>query len=270
MDEPIEIVEKSDAITIPPLKGDITIENVTFSYIPNKPVLKDISINISAGSTVALLGSTGSGKSTLIHLLTRTYDIDHGKIILDHQYNLQDILLDSYIPQIGVVDQEPFLVQQSFLDNLTHGIEHYSFDDVINACKIADIDPFIQTRENKYDTIIGERGVTLSGGQKQRVTLARALVRKPRILILDAATSSVDVDTEYQILKNLKQIFGMCTTIIITQRLSTVRNADYIYVLDKGQISEQGTHSDLIAKNGAYAELYSNLDYNRSKNKGAK
>jgi ABC-type multidrug transport system fused ATPase/permease subunit len=258
-DEPIDIVERPDATPLPPLNGDITYDHVTFGYDPAKPVLKDISLRIPAGATVAFLGATGSGKSTLIHLLTRAYDVQAGRILLDGKYDLREIRLDTYLPQVGIVAQNPFLFQQSFKDNLAVGVDNVNIEDVMDACKNADIHGFIAGREQQYDAVIGERGVNLSGGQKQRVTLARALIRHPRILILDAATSSVDVDTEYTILMNLKRIFGKCTTIIITQRLSTVRNADHIYVIDKGEIREDGTHADLIRKHGMYTQLYKTI-----------
>jgi ABC-type multidrug transport system fused ATPase/permease subunit len=256
IDEPIDIVEKESAISLPPLKGEIVYDHVTFGYTPEKPVLKDISLSIPAGATVAFLGATGSGKSTLIHLLTRAYDVQQGKIVLDGQYDIRDVNLDSYLSQVGIVSQNPFLFQQSFYDNLSIGLVHINLDEVVEACKIADLHPFISGREKQYNNIIGERGVNLSGGQKQRMTIARAIVRKPRILILDAATSSVDVDTEYEILTNLKKLFGQCTTIIITQRLSTVRGADRIYVFSEGEIHEQGTHAELMQQNQIYAQLY--------------
>nr|MDO8109512.1 ABC transporter ATP-binding protein [Candidatus Sigynarchaeota archaeon] len=257
----IDIVEKKDAILLPSLRGDVSFKNVTFGYDPAHPVIKNVSFDVPAGKTVALLGATGSGKSTIINLLERFYDVTGGAVILDHMYDIRDVYLDSYRQQVGIVAQENFLFQQSVLDNLTHGLKEYQMDDVIEACKIAGILDFIESLPEKFSTIVGERGTTVSGGQKQRLTLARAILRKPRILILDDATSSVDVDTEYEILFNLKRIFSTCTTFIITQRLSTVRNADYIYMLDKGQIAEEGTHQQLIALKGLYASLYNTITY---------
>ncbi len=256
VDDPIDIIEKKDAIIVPELEGAIEFKGVNYGYVKEKPVIHNLNFTIEVGSTVAFLGPTGSGKSTIINLLMRFYDIISGKILLDGKYDVQDVDLDSYLTQVGIVAQEPFLYQKSFLENLTHGLCDYTMEDVIEACKIAKIHDFIESKEEKYGCIVGERGVTLSGGQKQRVTLARAILRKPKILILDAATSSVDVDTEYEIMMNLKKIFGKCTTIVITQRLSSVKNVDNIFVLANGEIVEEGSHSHLMKLNGKYADLY--------------
>ncbi|MFX0101825.1 MAG: ABC transporter ATP-binding protein [Candidatus Hodarchaeota archaeon] len=263
-----DIIEKDDAISLPRLNGDVTFKDVTFSYEDGNTVVRKINFHVPAGQTVALLGATGSGKSTIINLLARFYDINEGSIILDNKWDIRDVKLDSYRKQVGIVAQEPFLFQQSIIENLTHGVEDTPMDKVIQACTIADIHDFISSKaEDGYDTIVGERGVTVSGGQKQRLTIARAILRDPRILILDAATSSVDVDTEYEILMSLKKIFNTCTTFIITQRLSTVRNADVIYMFENGEIAESGTHDELMDKNGLYATLYNTITYSPENNK---
>nr|MDO8113339.1 ABC transporter ATP-binding protein [Candidatus Sigynarchaeota archaeon] len=287
-----DVVEKQDAVVLPDLQGAIEFRNVSFSYFPGTPTLRDISIKVNPGNTVALLGPTGSGKSTIINLLLRFYDINEGAIILDGKWDVRDVNLASFRKQVGLVPQEPFLFQLSIMDNLTYGLTGIPKDAVIEVCKIAKIHDFIASLEppkdrdetpaksapgsngkaapagtavvrDGYDCIIGERGVTMSGGQRQRLTLARALLRNwpngPRILVLDDATSSVDVDTEYEILQNLKGIFKQCTTILITQRLSTVRNADYIYVFDAGRVVEEGTHHALMEKKQIYFQLYDTI-----------
>jgi ABC-type multidrug transport system fused ATPase/permease subunit len=254
-----DIKDSPDAIELSEIKGEITFKNISFSYVEGHKVLSNISFNVPAGSTVALLGSTGSGKSTIVNLLARLYEIDEGEILIDQKWNIKDITLDSLRNQIGMVAQDPFLFQLSFVDNLTHGLSKWTMDEVIEACKVAEIHEFIMSKDDQYETIIGERGVTVSGGQKQRLTIARAILRKPRILILDDATSSVDVDTEYDILMKLKNIFHTCTTFIITQRLSTVRNADVIYVFEDGEIIESGNHTELLAIKGIYTQLYQTI-----------
>ncbi len=261
LDLAVDVKQKPGAVKLPRLHGDVTFKDVTFAYEQGNPVIAGISLHVPAGKTVALLGATGSGKSTIIHLLGRFYDVTSGSIVLDGEWDLRDVDLDSYRAQVGIVAQEPFLFQQTVLENLTHGLTKWMMEGVIESCKIANIHEFINSLPEKYDTIVGERGTTVSGGQKQRLTLARAILRQPRILILDDATSSVDVDTEYEILSDLKRIFSTCTTFIITQRLSTVRNADYIYMLDKGRIAEEGTHQQLMARNGIYATLYNTITY---------
>ncbi|MBN2150468.1 MAG: ABC transporter ATP-binding protein [Candidatus Lokiarchaeota archaeon] len=263
LDINVDVEQRPGAVKLPRLKGDVTFKDVTFEYERDNPVIAGINIHVPAGKTVALLGATGSGKSTVMHLLGRFYDVTSGAIILDDRWDLRDVDLDSYRDQIGVVAQEPFLFQQSILENVTHGLEpaRWTMEAVIDACRIANIHGFIDSLPEKYDTIVGERGTTVSGGQKQRLTLARAILRQPRIFILDDSTSSVDVDTEYEILSDLKRVFSTCTTFIITQRLSTVRNADYIYMLDKGRVAEEGTHQQLMARDGIYATLYNTITY---------
>ncbi|MHA1793557.1 MAG: ABC transporter ATP-binding protein [Promethearchaeota archaeon] len=249
------------------LKGEIEFKNVSFKYPGSKKlVLKNITLKVSPGETVAILGSTGSGKTTLVNLIPRLYDLpdddENGEILID-DINIKKYDLHSLRSQISIVAQETFLFARSIKRNIALAADEgtISMEEIIKAAKIACIHDFIVSLPEGYDTEVGERGVTLSGGQKQRIALARALVTRPRILILDDATSSVDVDTEYEIQRAFKDFLGegTCTTFIISQRLSTVRLADRIMVLENGKIIEIGTHDDLIKKKGIYYKIYSTL-----------
>ena len=253
-----EIKDKPDAIELKDVKGHIKFENVYFGYEKDKPILKNVSFEIKPGETVALLGPTGSGKSTIIHLLMRFYDVTSGRILIDG-HDIRDVKLKSLRRYIGIVSQEIFLFNKTVRENISFGRPDASMDDIIRAAKIAQAHEFIMKLPNGYDTIIGERGVNLSGGQRQRIAIARALLLNPKILILDDSTSSVDVDTEYEIQKALSALFKNRTTIVITQRISTIRNADKIIVMDNGEIVEEGNHETLIAKKGIYYRLYQTL-----------
>jgi ATP-binding cassette subfamily B protein len=241
-------------------KGIVEFDHVYFSYANNEHnELKNITFKTNPGEKIAILGATGSGKSTMIKIIPRFYEISKGKILIDG-IDIRDIDYISLRKQIGIVPQESFLFGRSILDNLTLGRSDATFEEVIHATKLAKIHNFIDSLPEKYNTVVGERGVTLSGGQKQRVSIARALIIRPKILILDDATSSVDVDTEYDIQKSFKVMFENATTFIITQRLSTVRNADRIIVLNHGEIEEIGTHAELTQKEkGIYSKLYRTL-----------
>jgi len=252
-----EVKDKPNAIELKSLKGHIKFENVYFGY-DKKPILKNINLEIKPGETVALLGPTGSGKSTIIHLLMRFYDVTSGRILIDG-YDIRDIKIRSLRKHIGVVSQEIFLFNKSVRENISFGKPDASMEDIIRVAKIAQAHDFIVKLPNGYDTIIGERGIDLSGGQRQRIAIARALLLDPKILILDDSTSSVDVDTEYEIQKALSALLKNRTTIIITQRISTIRNADKIVVMDNGEIIEEGNHESLMAKKGAYYRLYQTL-----------
>jgi len=253
-----EIKDKPDAIELKDVKGHIKFENVYFGYEKDKPILKNVSFEIKPGETVALLGPTGSGKSTIIHLLMRFYDVTSGRILIDG-HDIRDVKLKSLRRHIGIVSQEIFLFNKTVKENISFGRPDASMDDIIRAAKIAQAHEFIMKLPNGYDTIIGERGINLSGGQRQRIAIARALLLNPKILILDDSTSSVDVDTEYEIQKALSALFKNRTTIVITQRISTIRNADKIIVMDNGEIVEEGDHETLMAKKGIYYRLYQTL-----------
>ena len=253
-----EVKDKPNAIELKNVKGHIKFENVYFGYDKDKPILKNINLEIRPGETVALLGPTGSGKSTIIRLLMRFYDVTSGRILIDGR-DIRDIKIKSLRRHIGIVSQEIFLFNRTVRENIAFGKPNASMDEIIKVAKIAQAHEFITKLPNGYETIIGERGINLSGGQRQRIAIARALLMDPKILILDDSTSSVDVDTEYEIQKALSALLKNRTTIVITQRISTIRNADKIIVMDNGEIIEEGDHESLMAKKGAYYRLYQTL-----------
>ena len=236
------------------LRGDIDFQNLSFSY-NGTPVLHDINLHIAAGSSLAIVGPTGSGKTTLVSLIPRIYDAEPGAVLIDgkpvREYALADLRRN-----IGFVPQETFLFSETIRENIAFGVQNAADDDIRWAAEAANIAGDIEEFPEKYKTIVGERGITLSGGQKQRTAIARALIRSPRILILDDALSSVDTHTEDKILNHLREVMHGRTTIFISHRVSTVRNADRIAVLHSGRIVELGTHDELIARNGYYTDLY--------------
>ena len=258
IDAETEIKEKPDALTLPKLKGHVKFENVSFSYEKGRPILKNVTFEARLGETVALLGATGSGKSTVIRLIPRFYDVSSGKITVDG-YDVRDVRLKSLREQIGIVAQETFLFDMTIKENIAYGKPAAKMDEIVAAAKAAIAHDFISALPRGYDSRVGERGVTLSAGQRQRIAIARALLMNPRILILDDSTSSVDVETEYEIQQALQALLKNRTAFVITQRVSTIRNADKIIVLEKGEIAEEGTHETLMAKKGAYYQIYQTL-----------
>lgn len=255
--EPYEITDPTETnFNKNSIEGEIEFKNVSFRYNENLPyVLKNINLKISKGSTLAIVGQTGSGKTTLINLIPRLYDVTDGEVIIDG-FNVKEIPLGVLRKNIGLVPQESFLFSDTITKNISYGLKEVDLKVVQNVSKIAQLEKDIETFPNKYETIVGERGITLSGGQKQRTSIARALAINPKILILDDSLSAVDTNTEEEILKNLKIFMKERTSIIISHRISTVKDADHIVVIKDGEIIEQGTHEELVSLNGFYAELH--------------
>ncbi|MFN3134698.1 MAG: ABC transporter ATP-binding protein [Candidatus Kryptonium sp.] len=242
--------------SIKKIKGEIKFKNVWFKYPDSENyVLKGIDFEIKQGQTVGIVGYTGSGKTTLVNLIPRLFDPDKGEVLIDG-VNVKKIPLKVLRESIGYVQQEVFLFSDSVKNNITFGVDGVNDEEVLEVAKIAHIYDEVIEFPNGFDTIVGERGITLSGGQRQRVGLARALIKKPKILILDDSFSSVDAYTEEMILKNLKEFRKGRTTIIISHRITAVKDADLIIVLDDGKIVEQGTHDELLELGGIYADLY--------------
>ena len=253
-----EVREKPNAITLPSVEGHVVFENVSFGYDRDRLILKNVLLEAKPGETVALLGPTGSGKSTVIRLLPRFYDVTSGRILVDG-YDIRDIKVESLRKHIGIVSQEIFLFNRTVKENIAYGKPNATMDEIVRVAKIAKAHDFVLDLPKGYDTIVGERGVTLSGGQQQRIAIARALLMDPRILILDDSTSSIDVDTEYEIQQALSALLKNRTTFVITQRISTIRNADKIIVLENGAIAEEGNHTSLMAGREAYYRIYQTL-----------
>jgi len=257
-----KIREKTEPKEMPPIKGEIEFKNVSFKYDNESEyyVLKNINFKVSPGENIAILGPTGSGKSTLVKLIPRLYDTSEGEIVIDGM-NVKDVSFKSLRRQIGYVSQDRILFSRTIKENIAFGKKNLKLEDIKKAAIASDIHQFIEEDlPDKYDTEVSERGTSLSGGQKQRISIARALAVRPKILILDDATSSVDVDTEYRIQKHFKEVFKNSTTFLITQRLSSVRNADRIIVLDNGEIVQIGTHKELMSqKNSIYRSMYMTL-----------
>ena len=259
LDTKADVSDKPGAKPMPKIEGAVTFDDVSFAYDGQHMVVEDIRLDVKPGETIAVLGGTGSGKSTLINLIPRFYDVSKGRVLIDGK-DVRDVGLDSLRRQIGVVTQETFLFSASLKDNIAYGKPGASEAEIRRAAQAAHIDDFIGTLPNGYNTVIGERGVGLSGGQKQRVAIARAILMDARILLLDESTSSVDVETELKIQEAFVRLLSDRTSFIIAQRLSTVRGADRIIVLDRGRIVEEGTHKELLAKGGIYTAIY-NLQF---------
>jgi ABC-type multidrug transport system fused ATPase/permease subunit len=255
LDEPEEVSDRPGAIELPAGSGHIRFDDVGFEYLDGRPVLEHIDLDVSPGRTIALIGHTGSGKTTLTSLVPRFYDVTSGGVLVDG-VDVRDVTLSSLRSQIGVISQDTFLFSASVRENITFGAPGLSDEQVEHVARLAQAHEFIERLPDRYETVIGERGITLSGGQRQRLAIARAIAVDPRILILDDATASVDASTEARIRLGLREAMRGRTTLIIAHRLSTISLADEIVVVDSGRIAGRGTHDDLLETSDVYRDIY--------------
>jgi ABC-type multidrug transport system fused ATPase/permease subunit len=255
LDEPVDIATAPGARELPPGDGHVTFEHVRFEYLEGRPVLEGVDLDVPAGQTIALIGHTGSGKTTLTSLVPRFYDVTAGRVTIDGA-DVREITLPSLRGAIGVISQDPFLFSATVRENIAFGAPALADEDVERVARLAQAHEFIDRLPEGYDTVIGERGITLSGGQRQRLAIARALAVNPRVLILDDATASVDATTEALIRVGLREAMHERTTLIIAHRLSTIALADEIVVLDEGRIAARGTHDELLHTSSIYREIY--------------
>ena len=255
MDEPEEVADRTDAVELPSGPGRLAFEDVGFGYAEGRPVLQNIDLEVAPGKTIALIGHTGSGKTTLTSLVPRFYDATSGRVMLDGA-DVRDVKLNSLRKAIGVISQDPFLFSATVRENIMFGAPDLNDAEVERIARLAQAHEFVERLPEGYDTVIGERGITLSGGQRQRLAIARALAVDPRVLILDDATASVDASTEARIRIGLREAMRNRTTLIIAHRLSTIALADEIVVLDNGRIAASGTHEELLVTSQVYRDIY--------------
>ena len=255
LDAESAIVEKPDALELPRTKGAVRFRDVSFGYNEVTPVVNGVDIDTKPGQVTAVLGAPGSGKTTLVHLIPRFYDVSRGSVTID-DVDVRDVSLESLRRNVGIVQQDVFLFGASIKENISYGVADATHDDIVHAARVAQLHEFIMGLPDGYDTPVGEQGHTLSGGQRQRLAIARTILVNPPVLILDDSTSSVDVETERQIRRALAEVITGRTTFVIAHRLSTVRGADLILVMKDGQIAEQGTHQELMARGEMYRDIY--------------
>ena len=255
IDEPVVVKDREDAVEMPPIHGDVTFDHVTFSYEPGVPILKDVSFHANQGQSFAVVGPTGAGKTTLVNLLSRFYNVDSGRILIDG-VDIAGVTICSLRKQMGVMMQDSFIFSGTIMDNIRYGNFSATDEEVIRAAKTVCAHDFIMEMENGYQTQVNERGSRLSAGQRQLISFARALLADPKILVLDEATSSIDTGTEIILQKGLNELLKGRTSFIIAHRLSTIKNSSCIMYVDKGTILEKGTHDELMAQKGEYYKLY--------------